>query len=153
MIKPFSLQPLVHLAQQKNDAATKKLGQLNQQNLTAQQKLDALQQYRKDYQVKFQEEARNGMAPAEMQNFQDFIARLDQAIQQQTGVMEKTQAGVQTGRDELLSTTRKMKSFDTLAQRHVDAEKKLEAKAEQRTQDEHTGRLAAYRAAEKDAEQ
>jgi flagellar FliJ protein len=152
MIKPFSLQPLVHLAQQKNDAATKKLGQLNQQNQTAQQKLDALQQYRKDYQVKFQDEAKHGMAPAEMQNFQDFIARLDQAIQQQTGVIEKTQAGVQSGRNELMDTTRKMKSFDTLAQRHAVSEKKLEAKTEQRLQDEHTGRFAAYRAAEKDGE-
>ena len=152
MIKPFSLQPLVHLAQQKNDAATKKLGQLNQQHQTAQEKLDALQQYRKDYQLKFQEEAKHGMAPADMKNFQDFIGRLDQAIQQQTAVIEKTKAGVQNGRTELMDTTRKMKSFDTLAQRHVEAEKKLEAKSEQRIQDEHTGRFAAYRTAEKNGE-
>jgi len=153
MIKPFSLQPLVHLAQQKNDAATKKLGQLNQQNQTAQQKLDALQQYRKDYQLKFQEEAKNGMAPVDMKNFQDFIGRLDQAIQQQTAVIEKTRAGVSNGRNELMDTTRRMKSFDTLAQRHVETEKKLEAKTEQRIQDEHTGRFAAYRAAEKNGEE
>jgi flagellar FliJ protein len=153
MIKPFSLQPLVHLAQQRNDAATKKLGQLNQQHQTAQQKLDALQQYRKDYQLKFQEEAKAGMSPVDMKNFQDFIGRLDQAIQQQTSVIEKTKAGVQTGRNELMDTTRKMKSFDTLAQRHVAAEKKLEAKSEQKIQDEHTGRLAAYRTAEKNGDQ
>jgi flagellar FliJ protein len=152
MIKPFSLQPLVHLAQQKNDAATKKLGQLNRQHQTAQEKLDALQQYRKDYQLKFQEEAKRGMAPADMKNFQDFIGRLDQAIQQQTKVIEQAKAGVQSGRTELIDTTRKMKSFDTLAQRHADAEKKLEAKSEQRIQDEFTGRFAARRAAEKDGE-
>jgi flagellar FliJ protein len=152
MIKPFSLQPLVHLAQQKNDAATKKLGQLNQQHQTAQEKLDALQQYRKDYQVKFQEEAKVGMNPVDMKNFQDFIGRLDQAIQQQTSVIEKTKAGVQTGRTELMDTTRKMKSFDTLAQRHVDSEKKIEAKNEQRMQDEFTGRMTAYRTAEKNGD-
>jgi flagellar FliJ protein len=152
MIKPFSLQPLVHLAQMKNDAATKKLGHLNQQHQTAQEKLDALQQYRKDYQLKFQEEAKSGMAPADMKNFQDFIERLDQAITQQTAVIKKTTAGVQGGRNELIDTTRRMKSFDTLAQRHVDAEKKLEAKSEQRIQDEHTGNFAARRAAEKDAD-
>jgi flagellar FliJ protein len=152
MIKPFSLQPLVHLAQQRNDAATKKLGQLNRQHQTAQEKLDALQQYRKDYQLKFQEEAKHGMAPTDMKNFQDFIGRLDQAIQQQTAVIEKTKAGVQSGRTELMDTTRKMKSFDTLAQRHVDAEKKLESKSEQRMQDEHTGQFAARRAAEKNGD-
>lgn len=153
MIKPFPLQPLVHLAQQKNDAATKKLGQLNQQHQTAQQKLDALLQYLKDYQVKFQEEAKKGMSPADMKNFQDFIGRLDQAIKMQQGVIEKAKAGVQNGRNELMDTTRKMKSFDTLAQRHIDAEKKQEAKNEQRAQDEMTGRLAAYRAAKQDSQQ
>lgn len=152
MIKPFSLQPLVHLAQQRNDAAAKKLGQLNAQHQTAQAKLDALLQFRKDYQTQFQEAAKKGMAPDDMKNFQDFIDRLDQAVQQQTAVIEKTKAGVQTGRNELIDTTRKMKSFDTLAQRHVEAEKKQEAKAEQRSQDELTGRLAAYRAVAKDSD-
>ncbi|HAF43894.1 MAG TPA: flagellar export protein FliJ [Gallionellaceae bacterium] len=152
MIKPFTLQPLVQLAQQRNDAATKKLGLLNQQHQSAQAKLDALLQYRKDYQSQFQEEAKKGMAPADMRNFQDFIDRLDQAVKQQTAAIEKTKAGVQTGRTELMDTTRKMKSFDTLAQRHLDAEKKLEAKSEQRTQDEFTGRFAAHRAAAKDGD-
>jgi flagellar FliJ protein len=152
MAKPFPLQPLVHLAQQKNDAATRKLGQLNQQHQTAQDKLEALQQYRKDYQVKFQEAMQGGMEPADLRNFQDFINRLDQAIRQQQGVIEKAKNGVQTGRHELMDATRKMKSFDTLAQRHVDAERKLEAKSEQRMQDEHSGRFAAYRAAEKDGD-
>ncbi len=152
MIKPFSLQPLVHLAQQRNDAAAKKLGQLNQQQQTAQEKLDALLQYRRDYQLKFQEAAQLGMSPVDMKNFQDFIGRLDQAIRQQQSAIEKARIGVQNGRAELLDTTRKMKSFDALAQRHVEAEKKLEAKQEQRTQDEFTGRFAAYRAAEKDGE-
>ena len=149
MSKPFSLQPLVHLAQQRNDAATRKLGQLNQQHQTAQEKLDALQQYRRDYQLKFQEAAKQGMSPDDMKNFQDFIGRLDQAIQQQSGVIEKTHANVQNGRSELMDTTRRMKSFDTLAQRHIEAEKKQEAKSEQRAQDEHTGRFVAYRTAEK----
>ncbi|MFH0934257.1 MAG: flagellar export protein FliJ, partial [Pseudomonadota bacterium] len=96
--------------------------------------------------------AKLGMAPTDMKNFQDFIDRLDQAIKQQTAAIEKTQAGVQTGRSELMDTTRKMKSFDTLAQRHTEAERKLEAKAEQRIQDEHSGRLAAHRAAHKDGD-
>ena len=150
MPKPFSLQPLVHLAQQKNDAATRKLGKLNQHHQTAQDKLDALQQYRKDYQAKFQEAMQGGMEPVDLRNFQDFINRLEQAIQQQQGVIENAKKGVQTGRNELMDTRRKMKSFDTLALRHVEAEMKLEAKSEQRIQDEHSGRFVAYRATEKD---
>ena len=41
-----------------------------------------------------------------------------------------------------------MKSFDTLAHRHAETEKKLETKIEQRMQDEHSGRHAAYKNAE-----
>ncbi len=152
MIKPFPLQPLVHLAQQRNEAATRKLGQLNQQQQTAQGKLDALQQYRKDYQNKFQEAVQNGMEPTDLLNFQDFINKLDQAIRQQQAVIEKAKSGVQTGRHELMDTTRKMKSFDTLAQRHAETELKQEAKSDQRLQDEQTGRFAALHAADKQDE-
>ncbi|MEK7811683.1 MAG: flagellar export protein FliJ [Pseudomonadota bacterium] len=149
MIKPFSLNPLVNLAHQKNDAATRKLGQLNQQQQTAQTKLETLQQFRKDYQFKFQQAAQSGMDPTDLRNFQDFINRLDQAIQQQQTVIEKAKSSVQSGRHNLMDTTRKMKSFDTLAQRHVESEKKLEAKADQRLQDEQTGRFAAFHSGEK----
>jgi len=152
MTKSFTLQPLLDLAHQKNDTATKKLGQLNQQQQSAQGKLEALQQYRREYQMKFQEAAQQGMEPADLRNFQDFINRLDQAIRQQQQVIEKAKTNVQTGRHELMDSTRKMKSFDTLAQRHVESEMKVEAKKEQRLQDEQTGRFAAQHALNKSNE-
>lgn len=147
MTKTFSLQPLLHLAQQKNEAATRKLGQLNHQQQAAQNKLETLLQYRKDYQTRFQEAARNGMNQADLRNFQNFIQRLDEAITQQRNATEQASHSVQTGREELQDAQRKMKSFDTLAQRHLENEKKLEAKIEQRQQDEHTGRFAALKVA------
>lgn len=149
MTTQFPLQPLVQLSKQKNDAATRKLGQLNQQHQSAQRKLETLLQFRKDYQDQFQEAARNGMNHHDLRNFQDFIKRLDEAITQQHALIEQSKRSVQSGRNELSETQRRMKSFDTLAQRHVEAEKKLEAKAEQKMQDEHTGRFVAYKIAEK----
>lgn len=146
MAKIFSLQPLVQLAQQKNDAAAKKLGQLNQQQQAAQAKLDTLLQYRKEYQSRFQEAARNGINQSDLRNFQGFIQRLDEAISQQRSIAEQIQGLVQAGRNELQDTQRKMKSFDTLAQRHIENEKKLAAKSEQRLQDEHSGRAATIKA-------
>ena len=147
MIKPFSLQPLVHLAQQKNDAATRKFGLLNQQQQVAQTKLDTLLQYRKDYQARFQEAAQNGMSQSDLRNFQNFIQRLDEAIAQQRNANEQALNSVQKGRNDLQDTQRKMKSFYTLEQRHLENEKKLAEKSEQRQQDEHTGRFAALKAA------
>jgi len=128
MTKIFSLQPLVHLAQQKNEAATRKFGQLNQQQQAVQAKLDTLLQYRKDYQTRFQEAVQNGMSQSDLRNFQDFIQRLDEAIAQQRNANEHARTQVQVGRSELQDAQRKMKSFDTLAQRHLESEKKLAAK-------------------------
>lgn len=149
MSKQFPLQPLVDLAQHQNEAATKKLGQLNHQHQTAQEKLNALQQFRRDYQEKFQEAVQNGMEPTTLLNFQDFINRLDQAIQQQEKAITHAENSVKTGRHELMGATRKMRSFDTLAQRHIEIEKVQEGRNDQRAQDEQTGRFSAMHAAEK----
>jgi flagellar protein FliJ len=150
MHKNFPLQPLVNLAQQKNDAAAKKLGQLNQQQQAAQAKLDTLLRYLDDYRARFQKAALSGMDKSELQNFQEFINRLDEAIAQQRIVIEKTNHSVQAGIDELHNTKRTMKSFDTLSQRHFASEKKVEEKAEQRMQDEHAGHFAARKRANLD---
>ena len=145
MVTPFRLQPLRNLAEQNNDSAKRKLGQLNQQQQAAQNKLDTLLQFRRDYQDKFQDSVRQGMSPHDLRNFQDFINRLDDANTQQRGVMEQMQHSVQHGRDELSATQRKLKSFDTLAQRHYAEEKLQQDKAEQKLMDEHAGRQAAHR--------
>lgn len=149
MAKPFPLRPLLHLAQQKNEAARKRLGLLNQNRQLAETKLETLQQYRRDYQAMFQQAVANGIAPEDMRNFQDFIYRLDAAIAQQQSLAEQAQQSVQRGQQDLLETQRKMKSLDALEQRHLEAERKTEAKKEQRAQDEYAGRFAARHAAEK----
>ena len=146
MTKSFPLQPLVHLAHQKNDAAARKFGQLIQHQQAAEAKLETLLQYRKDYQARFEQALRNGINHSDLRNFQDFIKRLDQAIAQQSEAIEQVRRSVQAGRNELQQSQQKMKSFDTLAQRHLTNEKKLEAKSEQRLQDEHSGRASAIKA-------
>ena len=146
MPKKFSLQPLVLLAQKQNEAAIRKFGQLNLQQQAAQAKLETLQQYRKDYQEKLQQAEQNGISQSELRNFQNFILRLDEAILQQRVKNEQALNLLQLGRSELQEAQRKMKSFDTLAERHIQSELKLAAKSEQRQQDEHTGRISSIKA-------
>lgn len=143
MLKPFSLQPLMNLAQHQNDSAIRNLGQLNKQQQSAQQKLDTLLEYRKDYQTRLQEATLSGMNPADLRNFQQFINKLDEAIGQQLKAVELSKASTQVGRGEFDTTQRKLKSFDTLQQRHIEAQTRIAVKYEQKTLDEHTGRLAA----------
>ena len=147
MAKKFSLQPLVVLAQQQNDSSIRKFGQLNQQQQATQAKLDTLLQYRLDYQARLQQSELEGMNHAELDNFRNFILRLDEAITQQKNKNQQAINLLQIGRVELQEAQRKMKSFETLAKRHVENELKLVAKVEQRQQDEHTGRMSAIKIA------
>lgn len=145
MSKPFSLQPLMNLAQQQNDSAMRNLGQLNKRQQSAQQMLDTLLEYRKDYQARLHETTRSGMNPADLRNFQQFINKLDEAIIQQLKAVEQSKVSTQAGRGEFDTTQRKLKSYDTLQQRHVEKQNRIAVKSEQKALDEHTGRLAAYR--------
>lgn len=135
----------MNLAQHQNDSATRKLGQLSQQQQSAQQKLDALLEYRKDYQGRLQEASRSGMDQAELRNFQQFINKLDEAIHQQTKLVEHSKISTQVGRNEFDTTRRKLKSFDMLQQRHIEEQKKAAKQSEQKVLDEHTGRFITYR--------
>lgn len=141
----FPLQPLVNLAKHQNDSATVKLGQLNRQQQNAQSKLEVLQQYRRDYQTRMQESTKNGIEPTELRNFQAFINKLDDAIRQQLKQVGQSKISTQVGRGEFEATQRKLKSFDTLQQRHIESQKHIEKKSEQVLQDEHVGRTHAYK--------
>ncbi|MDP1996717.1 MAG: flagellar export protein FliJ [Gallionella sp.] len=145
MLKPFSLQPLMNLAEHQNNSATRKLGQLNKQQQSAQQKLDTLLEFRKDYQTRLHEVSLNGIDRAELRNFQQFINKLDEAISQQAKLVEHSKISTQAGRNEFDTTQRKLKSFDTLQQRHIEEQKKAARQSEQKTLDEHTGRFTAYK--------
>ncbi len=145
MTKPFPLQPLLNLAQTKNEEATRRLGQLNKHQHDMQTQLETLLQYRRDYQSRMQTTSQEGTNPALLRNFQEFIFKLDSAIAQQIKAVEQSKFSMQIGRGEFTNTQRKLKSFDTLQQRHVETEQKIEAKQEQRTSDEHTSRVTAYK--------
>ncbi|MFM2407919.1 MAG: flagellar protein FliJ [Pseudomonadota bacterium] len=145
MHKPFTLQPLMNLAQHQTESATRELGQLNQREHAAQDKLEMLQQYRNDYQTRLQASIQNGMEPLQLRNFQQFINKLDDAIAQQKKAVLQSHLSVERGRTEFDSTQRKLKSYSTLHDRYLEEQKHLDSKAEQHLLDEHTGRFAAYR--------
>lgn len=145
MTKPFRLQPLLNLAQINNESATRRLGELNKQQFDKQTQMETLLQYRRDYQARMQAASQEGMDPALLRNFQEFIYKLDAAIEQQLKAVEQSKLSTQIGRGEFVGTQRKLKSFDTLQQRHIETQIKAEAKQEQKAMDEHTGRVTAYK--------
>ncbi len=153
MGKKFPLQPLLNLAQVKNETATTRLGQLNVAQHKTQTQLETLQQYRRDYQERLQLATLQGINPASLRNFQQFIYKLDLAISEQIKALEKCTLATQTGRRDFINAQVKLKSFDTLQHRHYSAQSQLEAKQEQKESDEHTNRMTAYKIIDAQKEQ
>ena len=133
-----SLKMLLNLARNRSDAAARRLGELNSREQEAEQKLRLLLGYRQDYQVRFQEFAKNGIDQAEWRNFREFMGKLDAAIAEQRKAVANSRNRMQAGRTDWHAQQRQLKSYDTLSQRQARAETLRAAKREQREQDEQT---------------
>ena len=147
MTNAFTLKTLLDLAQDKSDAAATRLGRLNVQAKSAEQKLQLLIEYRRDYEHNFQELSRTGVDQAKWLNFRAFMGKLDTAISEQQKTVLTSQDRVQIGRNNCHAEQHKLKTYDTLSQRHRAAEIRRASKQEQREQDELTIKSHSHRTA------
>lgn len=140
MTKKLPFATLIELAQNKTDAASRRLGQLQNAHTSATEKLNMLLQYRQEYLDQWQLQLRDGVASAQLRNFQHFIGTLDEAIEQQRTLTLQADTRLAHGRGDWQHNKRRLNSFDTLADRARQLEMMARDKREQGTTDEHTAR-------------
>ena len=140
MTKPFSLQTVLELMQIRADDATQNLSRLIANERDAKNKLDLLQQYRDEYATRFQHAAKDGINPREWHNYQEFLSRLDQAIDTQRKMLAQQAQKTAAGQVHWQQQRTKLKAFDTLSERHFANETTQQLKREQKTQDEFAAR-------------
>jgi flagellar FliJ protein len=138
MSKPFPLQTLLDLAKDGSDAAAVQLGVVNGHDRDMQQRLQILLEYRGEYTGRLARVTQAGMSSVDWRNFREFIDKIDAAIEQQRELVAAARREVETGRLHWHTQQRRLKSFDTLSQRHRSAERKSEARQEQKEQDDFT---------------
>ena len=136
MPKPFPLQTLLDLAQEGSNAAAARLGVVNGHDRDMQQRLQLLLDYRSEYTARLACVAQAGMRSVDWRNFREFIDKIDAAIEQQRELVAMAKREVETGQLHWHTQQRRLKSFDTLSQRHRSAERKGEARQEQKEQDD-----------------
>ena len=136
MSKTFPLQVLLDLAKTQSDEAARRLGELNRQNHDISNRLELLQQYRQEYQLRFDESVQKGMNQTELQNYRLFFSKLDDAIAQQQKLRMEFSQKIVAGQLEYQQKQKKLKSFETLADRHELRESVKAARLEQKDQDE-----------------
>lgn len=122
------------------DDATQSLARLIANERDAKTKLGLLQQYRDEYATRFQQAAQNGINPREWRNYQEFLNRLDEAIDAQRKTVAQQEQNTVAGQQHWQQQRTKLKAFDTLSERHFANENRQELKREQKTQDEFAAR-------------
>jgi flagellar FliJ protein len=136
MSKPFPLQTLLKLAQEGSNAAAAQLGVVNGHDRDMQERLQLLLEYRNEYSARLTSVTQTGTHSVDLRNFREFIDKIDAAIEQQQVLVAAARREVETGKLHWHKQQRRLKSFDTLSQRHLAAERKSEARQEQKEQDE-----------------
>ena len=143
MAQPFSLQPLLELMQTRTDEATRKLGQLIAAEQSAKSRLQMLEQYRDEYAQRLRDATAQGITRLALRNYQDFMARIEEAIQQQGFAVKQTEQGTAAGQAHWKSENKRLKAIDTLSERHDARERYKEGKQDQKLQDEFSSRKYA----------
>jgi flagellar FliJ protein len=136
MAKPFPLQILLNLAQEGSDAAAAQLGVVNGHDRDMQERLQLLLEYRSEYSARLTDVTRTGTHSVDLRNFREFMDKIDVAIEQQRELVAAAKREVESGKIHWHKQQRRLKSFDTLSQRHRSAERKSEARQEQKEQDD-----------------
>lgn len=144
MSKPFHLQPLLDLSNLRLDEAARQLGKLIAGEQEASQRLELLVQYRDEYHARFLDAAKNGLGPDAWRNYQHFLGRLDQAIDQARAMVNTSKQKTAVGQKNWIDKRGKVQAFDTLAQRHQMREAYGLARQEQKQSDEHAARRFGF---------
>lgn len=140
MAQPFSLQPLLEVMQTRTDEATRKLGQLIAAEQNQRSRLQMLEDYRAEYAQRMSEATAQGVTRLVLHNYQDFLARIDQAIEQQRLTVMDSENSTKAGQEHWKNQNKQLKAIDTLSLRHDARERYKEGKQEQKLQDEFSSR-------------
>src|SRR5574343_595886 len=140
MAQAFSLQPLLELMQTRADEATRNLGKLIAAEQSQRTRLQMLEQYREEYAQRLRESATQGITRLVMLNYQDFLARIDEAVEQQRIVVQNSELSNKAGQEQWKAQNKQLKAIDTLSQRHEARQRHRENKQEQKLLDEFTTR-------------
>lgn len=140
----FSLQPLLEIMQNRTDEATRKLGQLISEEQNQRSRLQMLEQYRNEYAQRLCEASAQGVTRFVLLNYQNFLARIDEAIEQQRIAVQNSERDTQHGKDYWQNQNKQLKAIDTLSQRHDARERSRENRRDQKLHDEFSTRKYAH---------
>jgi len=138
--RPLAL--LAELAQERRDAAGRRLGRSLAALKDSESRLALLERYRNEYRQRYARAGTGGVGASELRNFREFLERLDQAVAQQRAEVDALMRGSSELRGRWLQERTRGKSLDMLTERADSADRATEERRLQRLLDEFSGRSA-----------
>jgi len=98
--------------------------------------LDQLLQFKADYDAMLQEKSRDGLSASQFQDYRLFLAKLNQAIEQQAQEVQLAEEELARVRTEWIERSQRTSALDHLVDERHKARIKAGEKAEQKASDE-----------------
>ena len=140
MVPSDRFRPVHRVAKSKENRAAKQLGISQQSVLEAETKLRELEKYRQDYLEQFRLAGRAGISAARLQEYQTFLARLNEAVRHQEALVRAGHEDRRSKKDQWLRRRTRSKALGKVLERYVEAERKQVEKREQKEADDHAQR-------------
>jgi flagellar FliJ protein len=113
--------------------------------LEAEQRCQELRRYLSEYHSAFSQRARVGIGVSGMRDYQVFIARLGEAVQQQDGIVAQLRGDCERVRAEWRQAAAKKSAVGKVIERARAEEGQVEARHQQRESDERAQRVGEGR--------
>lgn len=139
--KSTRFQTVVRYTESKEDKAAKRLAD-SQKNLVDQQsRLDSLVQFKDEYAERFTVSGQQGMLATQVRDYQSFILKLQNAVDQQQRMVEIAVQNLEDSRKNWLLARNETRKANTLLERYLLQELRHENKLEQKDSDERAQRM------------
>ncbi|NID16865.1 flagellar export protein FliJ [Luteibacter yeojuensis] len=127
------LQPVVDLAAEKAEDATRALAAQQRALADAERQLTELRRYRNEY-----AEMPSGIGVSALLNRQQFLQKIDVAIVQQLGEVQRRERALDRARKDWTDARGRAKALDTVTTRYREQERKTQDRREQEQADERS---------------
>lgn len=136
----FRFAFLLSLAQEEREDAATALQSAQGLWLNARSKLEQIEAYRDEYRKRLTSDGQSGITVTQWRDFQLFLIKLDDAVEQQTREVSRLEVRYQQALASWRECEKKVKGFEALKERHLLNEQRKESVREQKLLDEFNSR-------------
>jgi flagellar FliJ protein len=134
------LKPVQRFAHSKEQSAARSMGQSRKNLEQEEAKLKQLKQYHQEYLSRFQQISSEGMSASQLQEFRAFLAKVDEAINQQEEVVAASLVNHNNHKSNWKQKHSRTQALNKVIDRYRDQEQKIADRREQKENDEHNQR-------------